>query len=204
MRQYLAEHGIEATVNRLDGAVESSVQLGVADVIADVVETGSTLAKAGLEIFGEPILESEAVLVTRGGAAPAGLDVFRRRLEGVMVARSYVMMDYDIPEEQVAEAVALTPGIESPTVSPLHREGWVAVRAMVPARRRPPGDGRAVDHRGPGDPGDRHPCLPSLSPRSRTPGVRSACDWPSSSSAACCSWSAWPAGSRSGPRCAAG
>jgi ATP phosphoribosyltransferase len=132
VRQYLAERGIDATVNRLDGAVESSVQLGVADVIADVVETGSTLARAGLEIFGDAILESEAVLVTRAGASPAGLDVFRRRLEGVMVARTYVMMDYDIPENRVSEAVEMTPGIESPTVSPLHREGWVAVRAMVP------------------------------------------------------------------------
>jgi ATP phosphoribosyltransferase len=132
VQAYLAEHAIEATVNRLDGAVETSVQLGVADVIADVVETGSTLAKAGLEIFGEPILESEAVLITRGSEAPAGFEVFRRRIEGVMVARSYVMMDYDIPEDRVAEAVETTPGIESPTVSPLHREGWVAVRAMVP------------------------------------------------------------------------
>jgi ATP phosphoribosyltransferase len=132
VRQYLAERGIEATVNRLDGAVESSVQLGVADVIADVVETGSTLHKAGLETFGEPILESEAVLIRRGSETPGGLDVFRRRLEGVMVARSYVMMDYDIPDGRVAAAVDLTPGIESPTVSPLHREGWVAVRAMVP------------------------------------------------------------------------
>jgi ATP phosphoribosyltransferase len=132
VQQYLTERGIDATVNRLDGAVESSVQLGVADVIADVVETGSTLGKAGLETFGEPLLESEAVLVIRGGEAPAGLDVFRRRLEGVMVARSYVMMDYDVPAEHVSEAVALTPGIESPTVSPLHREGWFAVRAMVP------------------------------------------------------------------------
>ena len=132
VRQYLAERGIEATVNRLDGAVETSVQLGVADVIADVVETGSTLAKAGLATFGEPIMESEAVLIRRASATPSGLDVFRRRLEGVMVARSYVMMDYDIPEAHVAQAVAVTPGIESPTVSPLHREGWVAVRAMVP------------------------------------------------------------------------
>jgi ATP phosphoribosyltransferase len=132
VQQYLTERGIDATVNRLDGAVESSVQLGVADVIADVVETGGTLGKAGLETFGDPLLESEAVLVTRGGATPAGLDVFRRRLEGVMVARGYVMMDYDVPSEHVSEAVALTPGIESPTVSPLHREGWFAVRAMVP------------------------------------------------------------------------
>jgi ATP phosphoribosyltransferase len=130
--RHLEEHGVEATVTRLDGAVETSVQLGVADVIADVVETGSTLRNAGLEVFGEPILESEAVLITRAGVAtPSGFDVFRRRLEGVLVARSYVMMDYDIHSDRVEEAVALTPGIESPTVSPLHREGWVAVRSMV-------------------------------------------------------------------------
>ncbi|MGZ4457045.1 MAG: ATP phosphoribosyltransferase [Nocardioides sp.] len=132
VRAFLEERGIEASVTRLDGAVETSIQLGVADVIADVVETGSTLRQAGLETFGETILESEAVLVTRSGAVPSGFEVFRRRLEGVLVARSYVMMDYDIRSEHVAAAVDLTPGIESPTVSPLHREGWVAVRAMVP------------------------------------------------------------------------
>ena len=130
--RHLEEHGVEATVTRLDGAVETSVQLGVADVIADVVETGSTLRQAGLETFGDVILESEAVLITRTGSVPSGFEIFRRRLEGVLVARSYVMMDYDIKSEHVAAAVALTPGIESPTVSPLHREGWVAVRAMVP------------------------------------------------------------------------
>jgi ATP phosphoribosyltransferase len=101
-------------------------------VIADVVETGGTLRQAGLETFGETILDSEAVVVTRGGAVPEGFEVFRRRVEGVMVARSYVMMDYDIPTDRVAAAVELTPGIESPTVAPLHREGWSAVRAMVP------------------------------------------------------------------------
>ncbi|MDX6302279.1 MAG: phosphoribosyltransferase [Nocardioidaceae bacterium] len=133
VRHHLEEHGVEATVTRLDGAVESSVQLGVADVIADVVETGSTLRNAGLEVFGEPILESEAVLVTRAGLErPPGFTVFLRRLEGVLVARSYVMMDYDIHTDRVEQAVALTPGIESPTVSPLHRENWVAVRSMVP------------------------------------------------------------------------
>jgi len=132
VQRFLQERGIEATVVRLDGAVETSIQLGVADVIADVVETGSTLRAAGLEIFGDVILESEAVMITRAGSEPSGLDVFIRRLQGVLVARSYVMMDYDIRAERVEEAVALTPGIESPTVSPLHREGWVAVRSMVP------------------------------------------------------------------------
>jgi ATP phosphoribosyltransferase len=135
VRRYLEEQGVEATVTRLDGAVETSIQLGVADVIADVVETGSTLRQAGLEVVLDTILKSEAVLITRAGAAlPTGFEVFRRRLEGVLVARAYVMMDYDIREERVEDAVALTPGIESPTVSPLHREGWVAVRSMVPRK----------------------------------------------------------------------
>jgi ATP phosphoribosyltransferase len=133
VRRYLEERSVEASVTRLDGAVETSIQLGVADVIADVVETGSTLRQAGLEIVLETILESEAVLITRAGAQAApGFEVFRRRLEGVLVARSYVMMDYDIRTERVEKAVALTPGIESPTISALHREGWVAVRSMVP------------------------------------------------------------------------
>ncbi len=133
VQEFLDRRGIEATVTRLDGAVESSIQLGVADAIADVVETGSTLHAAGLETFGEVVLESEAVLITRAGAGqPEGFEVFKRRLDGVLVARSYVMMDYDITTDNMEAAVSLTPGLESPTVSPLHREGWVAVRAMVP------------------------------------------------------------------------
>ncbi len=129
---YLKDRGVITRLISLDGAVETAIRLGVADVIADVVETGTTLRQAGLELFGEPILESEAVLVTRSGAVPTGFEVFKRRLEGVLVARGYVMMDYDIEESKVDDAVALTPGLEGPTMSPLHRDGWVAVRAMVP------------------------------------------------------------------------
>ena len=132
VRSFLEERGIEASVTRLDGAVETSIRLGVADVIADVVETGSTLRQAGLETFGETILESEAVADHPDRRGPSGFEIFKRRIEGVLVARSYVMMDYDITQELVAAAVALTPGIEGPTIAPLHREGWVAVRAMVP------------------------------------------------------------------------
>jgi ATP phosphoribosyltransferase len=134
VESYLAERGIEASVVRLDGAVESSVRLGVADAIADVVETGSTLRQADLEVFGDPILTSEAVLITHNGDGemPVGYETFKRRLDGVLVARTYVMMEYDIPMEHVDRAVELTPGIDSPTVSPLRREGWVEVRSMVP------------------------------------------------------------------------
>jgi len=131
---YLRDLGIEpAGVVRLDGAVETAIKLGVADVIADVVETGTTLRAAGLEIFGEPILRSEAVLVRRSDVdAPAGLDVLTRRLQGVLTAQQYVLMDYDVPTSLVEKAVAITPGLESPTVSPLHNGDWSAVRAMVP------------------------------------------------------------------------
>lgn len=130
---YLAEHGVTPdAIVHLDGAVESSVKLGVAEVIADVVETGTTLKAAGLEIFGEPILKSEAVLIRRRGTdVPAGLDTLTRRLQGVLTARQYVLMDYDVPAHLVDAAVAITPGLESPTVSPLHDRDWAAVRAMV-------------------------------------------------------------------------
>ena len=133
LSKYLADAGIDAQVVRLDGAVETAVQLGVADVVADVVSTGTTLRQAGLVLVGEPIMTSEAVLITRSavGSTPA-VQQLVRRLQGVLVARRYVMMDNDIRAERVDEACADTPGIESPTVSPLHREGWVAVRAMVP------------------------------------------------------------------------
>lgn len=132
---YLSEAGIKATVVRLDGAVESSVRLGVADVIADVVETGASLRQAGLTTFGEPILTSEAVLIQRKDAVLApGLEILIRRLQGVIIARRYVLLDYDVPKDVVERACAITPGLESPTISPLQKQDWVAVRAMVPKK----------------------------------------------------------------------
>jgi ATP phosphoribosyltransferase len=128
----LERRGVTAEVIRLDGAVETAVRLGVADVVADVVSTGTTLRQAGLEVLGEPILESEAVLIRRAGAEVTGaVEQLLRRLQGVIIARQYVMLDYDIRVEAVDRACEITPGLESPTVSPLHDEGWVAVRSMV-------------------------------------------------------------------------
>ena len=129
---YFEKNSIIAEVVRLDGAVESSVRLGVADLIADVVSTGNTLRQAGLAIFGDPILVSEAVLITRSASAmPAGLEILLRRLQGVVTARQYVLLDYDVPKVSVDKACAITPGLESPTISPLQKADWVAVRAMV-------------------------------------------------------------------------
>ncbi len=135
VRRDLAEHGVDAEVIHLDGAVETAVRLGVADIIADVVETGATLREAGLEVFGEPIMRSEAVLIrdARIDTNPR-IEQLIRRLHGVIIARQYVMIDYDCRVEVLDEACAITPGIESPTVSPLHDKGWVAVRAMVEQR----------------------------------------------------------------------
>jgi len=134
LEAYLEREGVEARVVKLDGAVENAVALGVADAVADVVATGTTLRKAGLELVGEPILVSEALVIRRTGAPeiPA-VETFLRRLHSVMVARAYVLVDYDIRSEHLDRACAMTPGIESPTVSALHDPEWSAVRAMVPA-----------------------------------------------------------------------
>ncbi|HEY7225251.1 MAG TPA: ATP phosphoribosyltransferase [Micromonosporaceae bacterium] len=130
--RFLDEHGIKARVIRLDGAVENAVGLGLADAIGDVVDTGATLRQAGLEPIGEPVLRSMAVLIRRSGAQQNGpVTQLVRRLSGVLVARQYVMLAYDVPTDSLDAAVRLTPGIESPTISPLRREGWVAVQAMV-------------------------------------------------------------------------
>jgi ATP phosphoribosyltransferase len=133
VEKHLADAGVTAEVVRLDGAVETAITLGVADIIADVVETGATLRNQGLEVFGDPILRSQAVLVRREGSEEkASVEVLRRRLLGVITARHYVLLDYDIPADLVEAACAITPGLESPTVSSLQNHEWAAVRAMVP------------------------------------------------------------------------
>lgn len=129
----LARRKQEARIIRLDGAVEISIQLGVADVIADVVESGRTLVEAGLKVVGDPLLKSEAVLIAkdRGITAKPPVKAFVERLQGIVVAREYVMVEYDAPEHLLEVACVVTPGIEAPTVSPLSREGWVAVKSMA-------------------------------------------------------------------------
>lgn len=136
VRDDLAKRGIDATVIRLDGAVEISIRLGVADAIADVVSTGRTLRKQGLEPFGDPIIDSEAVVVGRRGLNVTDeQNVFLRRLRGILHAQNYLMLDYNINKDQLDQAREVTPGLSSPTVSPLARDNWVAVRAMVPRKQ---------------------------------------------------------------------
>jgi ATP phosphoribosyltransferase len=132
LKNYLDSKKLKAEIVRLDGAVESAIRLGVADVIADVVSTGGTLRQAGLKVFGDPLLKSEAVLISREKniVSPA-LDVLVRRLNGVVIAKQYVLMDYDVESSNLEKACALTPGFESPTISSLAKEGWSAVRSMV-------------------------------------------------------------------------
>ncbi|WP_430592945.1 ATP phosphoribosyltransferase [Humidisolicoccus flavus] len=127
---FLREQGVTATLVRLDGAVESAIRLGVADAVADVVETGATLRKQGLEAFGDTILKSEAVLIHSGREHP-GLARLQRRLHGVIVARTFVLVDYDVKKSDLEAAIAVSPGVESPTIAPLRDEDWVAVRVMV-------------------------------------------------------------------------
>ena len=137
VRKDLADKGIEATVIRLDGAVEISVQLGVADAVADVVGSGRTLRTHNLVAFGAPLCDSEAVLIE--GESPdngtaAARDQLAARVQGVVFGQQYLMLDYDCPRDVLDRAVVITPGLESPTIAPLAEPNWVAVRALVPRK----------------------------------------------------------------------
>jgi ATP phosphoribosyltransferase len=141
VRKDLATRGIEATVIRLDGAVEISVQLGVADAIADVVGSGRTLSLHDLVAFGEPLCDSEAVLIEQAdlqgadqGHARVARDQLVGRIQGVVFGQQYLMLDYDCPRTVLDKATSITPGLESPTIAPLADPDWVAVRALVPRR----------------------------------------------------------------------
>jgi ATP phosphoribosyltransferase len=137
VRKDLSAKGIDATVIRLDGAVEISVQLGVADAIADVVGSGRTLSLHDLVAFGEPLCDSEAVLIERAepdGQSGAARDQLVARVQGVVFGQQYLMLDYDCPRSALEQATSITPGLESPTIAPLADPDWVAVRALVPRR----------------------------------------------------------------------
>ena len=134
VEDFLKAEGVQVELVQLDGAVEVAVRLGVADAVADVVSTGNTLRQAGLEIFGPVILESSAQLIVAPNRKADHMQLLRR-MQGVLVAREYVIFDYDCPAELVAQASAITPGIESPTISPMRDTDWVAVRSLVPANK---------------------------------------------------------------------
>ena len=135
LEHYLADRGIEAEVVGLDGAVESAIRLGVADVVADVVDTGTAMRRAGLDMFGETICESEAVLIQRnGGDLGPVAEALKTRLHSVLVAQNYMMMDYNVEATNLEATTALAPGVEGPTVSALSKDGWNAVRVLVPRK----------------------------------------------------------------------
>ncbi len=128
---FLQKNRIKAEIVTLDGAVEGAIKLGVADLIVDVVATGNTIKQAGLKVFGPTILKSQAILISRPNFMDSNTDKLIRRISGVVIARQYVLVDYDIEKSNLATACEITPGLESPTISPLQKEDWVAVRAMV-------------------------------------------------------------------------
>lgn len=129
--RYLARHKVSGHIVELTGSVEVMIALGVADAIVDLVETGSTLAANRLRILDE-IGQYESVLVQNEATGQQQLcDRVVRRLEGVVIARSYSMLEYNVPADKLAAAEKLTPGFESPTVNKLEEEGWFSVRSMV-------------------------------------------------------------------------
>jgi ATP phosphoribosyltransferase len=139
VRSHLSGKRIGAKIIKLDGAVEISVQLGLADAIADVVSSGRTLRQHGLKVIGDPIAESEAMLIEREPRMDRqetqdvidAKKIFAERLRGVVYARQYLMLDYDCPKVKLEAAKEITPGLQAPTIAPLSDEDWVAVRSMV-------------------------------------------------------------------------
>ncbi len=132
VKDHTASQGLKCSVVKLDGAVEISVRLGVADAIADVVESGATMRQAGLHPIGEPVMHSEALVIGHPGAAEnPQIKALLKRIQGILTARAYVVVDYNVPREALEAACAITPGVESPTVTPLSKEGWFAVKSMV-------------------------------------------------------------------------
>lgn len=132
----MAKRGFDCQVIKLDGAVEISIRLGVADAIADVVESGSTMRQAGLKPIGEPVMLSEAILIARSTehATQTQIHSFLQRVQGILTARNYVIVEYDVPAKHLAEVCEITPGVESPTVSPLSKPEWFAVKSLVPRK----------------------------------------------------------------------
>jgi ATP phosphoribosyltransferase len=129
--RFLAGHSAQAHLVNLTGSVEIMIALGVADAIVDLVETGSTLAANRLRILCE-IDRYQTVLVQNLAARHNELaDRVVRRLEGVVIARSYSLLEYNISRAKLAAAEKITPGFNSPTISSLEDPDFCAVRVMV-------------------------------------------------------------------------
>ena len=133
INEHLKANGITAEIIKLSGAVEISLQLGIADFAADVVETGTTIKQAGLKVVGEPILQSEAILISKDKQTETlpQAELFLKRINGIIVARKYLMVEFDIPTSKLETACQIAPGLESPTISPLRDKEWNAVKVML-------------------------------------------------------------------------
>ena len=130
-KRYLAKHQASAHLVALSGSVEVMIQLGVADAIVDLVETGSTLAANRLRIL-EEIDSYETVLIQNDRCRDTETaDRVVRRLEGVVIARDYSLLEYNVPRSKLEAAEAITPGFNSPTVNTLEDPEWCSVRVMV-------------------------------------------------------------------------
>ena len=129
--RYLSQHQATAHLVSLSGSVEVMIQLGVADAIVDLVETGSTLAANRLRIL-EEIDSYETVLIQNGKCRDTEMaDRVVRRLEGVVIARDYSLLEYNVPRSKLNAAEQITPGFNSPTINSLEDPDWCSVRVMV-------------------------------------------------------------------------
>jgi ATP phosphoribosyltransferase len=135
IRSFFGDQGDSLKFVELEGAVEISIKLGIADAIVDIVETGTTLKQAGLKIIGEPLFRSNAALYAHPGREIQDeILTLKKRIEGKLLAMNYMMVEYDAPSEVLKAACVITPGLESPTITSLQKEGWFSVKAMIKRR----------------------------------------------------------------------
>jgi len=126
-----AKQGQKTQIRYVSGSVEAACNLGLADAVVDLVETGTTMRAAGLEIVGE-IMETQSVLIASPSTRHQKLiETLIKRIEGFQTAQKYQMIQYNVQRSLLPKALEVTPGKRSPTISGLDEKDWVAVSSLI-------------------------------------------------------------------------
>jgi ATP phosphoribosyltransferase len=133
VKQFLTKHNIEAGIHEISGSVEIAPGIGLADAICDIVSTGSTLLSNGLKEV-EVVMKSEAVLISTPNLASdkkKTLDQLLFRIQAVQSAKNNKYILLNCPNEAIEKITSVIPGMKSPTIMPLGRQGWSSLHSVV-------------------------------------------------------------------------
>ena len=133
LKDFLAEHNVSSDIHVITGSVEVAPNIGLSDAIFDIVSSGSTLVTNHLKEV-EVLMKSEALLISHPGLSAekqAILDELLFRIESVQMAedKKYVLMN--VPTENIDKIIEVLPGMKSPTIMPLAKEGWNSLHAVI-------------------------------------------------------------------------